>query len=351
MIFTCIVIIIQLNARKSHDQTVEANELKQNTMIERLMNRITTTTDELRESISHLEKGSKESAAASSDITDSIAGMVSGVGHQLSESEKSNNILEEIVQEVTNITGQAEYAVESAKQTVVRANKGKESLGHTERIIEDIAGTVQQMDGVFQQLHNRTKVMRNTLTGIREIADQTNLLALNASIEAARAGEAGKGFAVVAAEIRQLADQSRGYASEINDIITSLMNDAEDAGQAMTSSKASVENGVNQIQETEGFFSEIVTNIQHVSNETVKSYNLAEKIRQETMNIQQSLKVMGTISDSNKVEIESISDTAKEQLTTIESYNQISQSLKKLVEALTEQIKDIRKTQDEEEFM
>lgn len=59
---------------------------------------------------------------------------------------------------------------------------------------------------------------------IMRITAQTNLLALNASIEAARAGEAGKGFSVVAAEINNLANQSKGTVTQIQEITGQVMD-------------------------------------------------------------------------------------------------------------------------------
>ena len=77
---------------------------------------------------------------------------------------------------------------------------------------------------VVENVEEETKEVEEIAGMILNISSQTNLLALNASIEAARAGEVGKGFAVVAEEIRQLAENSKNTANDIQSISVEVIS-------------------------------------------------------------------------------------------------------------------------------
>ena len=111
----------------------------------------------------------------------------------------------------------------------------KEATENKKTEISDIIAEKQNVLSSSIEESRQIGNIDNLTNDILDIASQTNLLALNASIEAARAGEVGKGFAVVAEEIRQLAENSKNTASDIQNIsvgvvraVNQLMYNAQD---------------------------------------------------------------------------------------------------------------------------
>jgi methyl-accepting chemotaxis protein len=110
----------------------------------------------------------------------------------------------------------------------------------------------------------------NSLTDdILSIASQTNMLALNASIEAARAGEHGRGFAVVADQIRNLADNSKNTATniqELSGVVVGAVNQLNEnatvlmefiSGRVMADYQNNVDSGNRYNEETTRIYKEM----------------------------------------------------------------------------------------------
>ncbi|HIZ89991.1 MAG TPA: methyl-accepting chemotaxis protein [Candidatus Mucispirillum faecigallinarum] len=153
-------------------------------------------------------------------------------------------------------------------ETTQRTIEGQKKLNNIKDTMLEISNNTKQLSKTIDNLLESSTQIGEILTVINDIADQTNLLALNAAIEAARAGEAGRGFAVVADEVRKLAERTTKATSEIENIISTLQHESEQAASAMKSADTSVSTGVDVIEETASSFNLVVDGVSDVTNST-----------------------------------------------------------------------------------
>ncbi len=163
------------------------------------------------------------------------------------EQENKVNLVASAMEELTasflGIKTSVDEAYSLANESSEKTNEAKEAVDKTISAIERISQKTEDLSSIISQLEGSTEKIGEITTVIEEIADQTNLLALNAAIEAARAGEHKRGFAVVADEVRKLAERTGKATKEINEIISSLQEEAKRAGSSMKEALEEVEVG------------------------------------------------------------------------------------------------------------
>ena len=139
---------------------------------------------------------------------------------------------------------------------------------------------------------------------VNDIAFQTNILALNAAVEAARAGEQGKGFAVVAAEVRKLAERSKGAALDIMALSAKGLEISNIAGKNLNAVVPKIEKTTQLVQhitaaslEQESGAQQINHAIQSLNQETQNNASLSSELVQAS----------DELNDQSKALIESVS--------------------------------------------
>ena len=241
---------------KTKDELAEL-ALYFNTFIENVQ----TIVKEVKEAAQDVASGNNQLAATMEEFSATFSSQAEQVDNIVVDM----NVIKNNSEEATNEMGQNLNKID---ETTQRTIEGQHKLNNIKNTMLEISDNTKQLSKIIDNLLESSTQIGEILTVINDIADQTNLLALNAAIEAARAGDAGRGFAVVADEVRKLAERTTKATSEIENIISSLQHESEQAAVAMKSADTSVSTGVDVIEETASSFTYVVDGVNDVTNST-----------------------------------------------------------------------------------
>lgn len=246
--------------------------------------------------------------------TTETANTVSQVEKAIEEvAEGATNQAEETQIATDNVIYMGDMVEETAKEvesmhtnTQMMQTLGQEAFD----TLHELRETNGQAKESIQVIYEQTNITNESVQKIREatslitaIAAETNLLSLNASIEAARAGEQGRGFAVVAAQIQQLAEQTNASARQIEEIISSLINDSEKAVKTMVVVKDIMDKQNENVVQMDERFQKVITGI----DESLESM---DRISEKTQNLDKArVNVVDTVQSLTAIAEENAAST------------------------------------------
>ena len=222
----------------------------------------------------------------------------------------------------------AQRASDFADKAQTESVEGGAIVAQASQGMRSLSSQVIEAAKVVKQLRTRSEQIGEVLNVIRGIAEQTNLLALNAAIEAARAGEQGRGFAVVADEVRTLASRTQDSTANIQEIIQTLQQNANEAEQVM-------EAGVEQANIGQELTGKVEVALDSITG-------AIEAIQQQTIEISAAVGQQAVVAEEVACNVENVRALSDDSLAASEELSRNFGDFAQVTESLSGNIKQFK---------
>lgn len=348
--------VVQRMQEFAHGNFLTKLNLKTKDEFEQLSNSFNSMTTQLSVTMKDVGNSSEQVAATAEEltassnevnhateiVTESVQDISHGIDRQNQMTTEVNTLSGNVRQKMNDIAVNIQHVNEAALETKTLSGQGQSSVESIMEQMDIISENTATLTTGIKELDDNTNLIVEAVNVIKGIAEQTNLLAINASIEAARSGEHGKGFAVVATEVRNLADESRRAATDIEDMVTSITAHTEKIVEDIITNEESVKTGRNRVTIANDSFATIDTSIDDVQKQTEAVTDAIQQISYDITALVEGINEIHQVSEQTTDNIQSVAASTEEQMASMEEVAAASTHLAEMAIQLQETIQSFK---------
>jgi methyl-accepting chemotaxis protein len=301
------------------------------TLINNEVTELMASAEEAQASLEEISSGSEQIARNAQMVNDNAMKGNQGI-------EQVSRVMGDLSAAVEEVASSMESVAQLAKDTNKLSTEGASLANKADQSMVAIGESAKVVDVNITEINARMNEIGKIVGLIRDLANQTNLLALNAAIEAARAGEAGRGFAVVAAEVKSLAQESRGSAESIASMIGDLQDRSKKATEAVNLASIQVGQGGKDVAEALKSFNQIVQSVGKISSSTDEVSRAAEQQAASVEEISASVIEVSTLVEGAAKEASNAAAITEEASASIMEINKVVENVNNIAARVSQEM-------------
>jgi methyl-accepting chemotaxis protein len=299
----------------------------------------------VNEQVTELAAGAEEASASVEEVAAGANQIAKNAGAVSLNADKSGEgirqvlkAMEDLSTTVQEVATKADKVAQIAKKSEELSQNGSELAAKADQGMNEITKSSTEVNKIILDIKSQMDKIGDIVVLIANLANQTNLLALNAAIEAARAGDAGRGFAVVAAEVKALAQESRGSAEKIRQMIGELQKQTQRAVECVEKANNGVHDGSTALTQTLEVFNKIVVSIEEINKNINDVAASAEEQAASVEEVTASVSAVNTLIDDTAKEATDAAAASEESSAAIDQIAKVVQNVTTIVDSVTHEI-------------